>query len=672
MKTPRRIKACVYLRMSSDAQETSIPIQRKRLVELAEKEGYEVVEWYKDEGRSGSKDPEKRLDWMRLLYDAKHDAEWEVVLCFDRSRFSRLDSFEEAFAKQTLRECGKRLHTAIEGLADWESSNGRIMDTIHAEASNAYSVKLARAVLEGRLDAFLSGRYCLHMCPYGMARRVVDPQGETRLISRKESFHIPKGWSQTFVPGDPEEIETVRWIFHIFATQDVGYRWIARQLNAKGVPSASGKKWVTQTVGRLLTVAAYVGDSEFGRRKAGKFARVEGEKVIQRNFGRKTSVGKKGLVRQSTHEGIVDRAVWDAVQAKIKQRHESPVRRLSRGDGGFALKGVLTCGHCKKPLYGKRFGGAVHYFCRRASELGSECGCNQWSIRERAILPCLIGKLTAEIDLRLLELGSVKPPSPQQQVGNDATAALERKVAALDKKIRQGNERFLLAPVERTVQLQAIIGEWEVERAVLVEKLEQAKQSVPSMEGVFSEWQRWFDAANKELIHVQSSPEVGVQFKKGASFTPASFRETLRRFGCRATVWWKQRSARRWDVERVRFELGAKREGDEDLPTDHTYSSVVPVVKSPIDVVFSGKDLFLDSSYDDAVAAMAEMKDQGLTFEEIATRLNERGLKTHKGQPWKKCLVGLVFRTHRSGGPDRTLTATDQRRKQRPPDQVNS
>ena len=44
------MNVALYLRMSSDKQEASIPQQEKALRELCERKGYRVVSVYRDEG----------------------------------------------------------------------------------------------------------------------------------------------------------------------------------------------------------------------------------------------------------------------------------------------------------------------------------------------------------------------------------------------------------------------------------------------------------------------------------------------------------------------------------------------------------------------------------------------------------------------------------------------
>ncbi len=100
-------KACGYVRVSTDRQDTSV--EKKRLAGLAEVDGYEIVQWYVDVNQ--------RSEWLRLLTDAA-TAEWDVVLCHEDARVSRTDLLQNAADMQALKDAGKKLLSAVEGFAE--------------------------------------------------------------------------------------------------------------------------------------------------------------------------------------------------------------------------------------------------------------------------------------------------------------------------------------------------------------------------------------------------------------------------------------------------------------------------------------------------------------------------------------------------------------------------
>lgn len=63
------------------------------------------------------------------------------------------------------------------------------------------------------------------------------------------------------VPGSPEEVDVVRWLFSAFDRHDGTYRQLVSDLNTKGTPSPSGTKWRLPEVSKILRNRAYAGFS---------------------------------------------------------------------------------------------------------------------------------------------------------------------------------------------------------------------------------------------------------------------------------------------------------------------------------------------------------------------------------------------------------------------------
>ena len=89
-------RAVSYYRVSTEKQEASIPAQRTEVEAYAAKHGYQIVREYKDEGISGDA-TEKRVEFQKMLADAKHLGDFGVVLCWDQDRFGRFDPLEAGY-----------------------------------------------------------------------------------------------------------------------------------------------------------------------------------------------------------------------------------------------------------------------------------------------------------------------------------------------------------------------------------------------------------------------------------------------------------------------------------------------------------------------------------------------------------------------------------------------
>ena len=67
------------------------------------------------------------------------------------------------------------------------------------------------------------------------------------------------------VPGPPDEIEIVRWIYRKFAQDRVAESQLARMLNESGVVTDLGRAWTYSTVHQILTNEKYIGHNVYNR-----------------------------------------------------------------------------------------------------------------------------------------------------------------------------------------------------------------------------------------------------------------------------------------------------------------------------------------------------------------------------------------------------------------------
>src|SRR5271155_4326845 len=103
------MEAVLYLRMSSDIQERSIPQQRNWAVEAAGREGVEIVGEFSDAGISGDKTSQRDgfHEMLASCQQRRRDGQpVPVIMCYSASRFSRADSQETAYYIWQFRQAG--------------------------------------------------------------------------------------------------------------------------------------------------------------------------------------------------------------------------------------------------------------------------------------------------------------------------------------------------------------------------------------------------------------------------------------------------------------------------------------------------------------------------------------------------------------------------------------
>lgn len=102
---PNKKASCGYCRFFSDMQrEESIEAQQRAISEYAERNGYDIQEWYIDRAYSGK--TANRPEFQRLLKDVRSkDCPYTAVLVHKLDRFSR-NAAESLKYKGILRDYG--------------------------------------------------------------------------------------------------------------------------------------------------------------------------------------------------------------------------------------------------------------------------------------------------------------------------------------------------------------------------------------------------------------------------------------------------------------------------------------------------------------------------------------------------------------------------------------
>jgi DNA invertase Pin-like site-specific DNA recombinase len=472
--------AVLYLRMSSDDQEGSIEQQRKEVLAFAEGK-YHVVREYVDAGKSGSKDQEKRVAFRRMLLDSAR-GDFQAVLVWKTSRFARLDSLDASEAKRTLRGNGVCLVSIKEGVIDWNTMTGRIMDALHAELDHAYSASLASDSLRGRLDRLAAGFWPNGSVPYGYHRLYVSRDGQEILMRRTQAFRKPDRWDLRLVVCE-EEAAVVRWLFDQITAADRPLRALAQELNARRVPPPAvlgkrqGPGWSPQRVRAILTNPAYVGVGYLGS-------------------GRNRHRGKFDLADNVRQAGccpvLVDPETFERAQAVLAGR--GPGRRKPR-DGTGALAGVLRCGCCGYGLSTGRENGRLYYYCKSPGNRPGLTGCKKWRVYEDEILPRVCRKLVEVVDGELLQALEARPP-----VG-DRLGDLEmarQQLLRLEKAVEEAAGRYLRAPATLLPQIEASL---LAMREELAERTREYRRlAATADESAVSNFTRWWRSVRGSLL----------------------------------------------------------------------------------------------------------------------------------------------------------------------------
>jgi DNA invertase Pin-like site-specific DNA recombinase len=465
--------------MSSSQQDKSIPQQRAEMLPRCKLEGVQVVAEFKDEGISGGGMARRDAFLKMLAYcQERHQAGHPVaaVVCYDTSRFSRADSNETAAYIWQFRQAGVCRLLTVERWYNFARPEDRTMFNIGQDFGNhRFLVEHSRKVLRGKKAAAEAGCFCGGMVPYAFDRLLLDENGvPVQRIPRGAKVRVRNDdWSEVLAPfpaDDPDpdrqqERQTVLWLYQTFATQNVSFRSLAEILNKKGIPGPGSpyrwagarrgrSPWNPQAVKFILTNEVYRGLAHVGKIGTGTYHRLIDAQVTAVGPGDQRTGDGTGIVRELPFGGLVDPALWESVQGKVRERARKSF--LARR-GGYALPGgVLHCGHCGGRMHGatvkpRRNGKMWVYRTYVCSSRSTSPGvCRSYSVREQTILDALVSKLQ-EVYLAPERLEGLRDKLKARAEARHEKApgraeGLKKRLAELDRDIKQGALNLLRSP----------------------------------------------------------------------------------------------------------------------------------------------------------------------------------------------------------------------------------
>ncbi len=446
-------RAVLYLRMSSDHQETSIDDQRSELERYARKLGYSIAGEYLDEAISGD-DTLKRSGFLRMRDDCSSGS-FDVVLCWDQDRFGRFDLLDAGHWIMPFREAGIRLETVAQGRIDWEDLVGQLIYSVNQMGKAQFLRDLSRNTTRGLL---------------AYAREARSGTG-----GRTPFGYNSKNGEVSIVEG---EAEIVRWIFAEYLKPGGSLRSIAGELNRRKVPSPNTARgirrktagvWRGSSVRPILERRKYLGEFVYGARNGGRYFAMRDEEIVPRRKSDK--IGKaEPIVHQGSFEAIIDPQTFDRVQAKLAGNRTKTSRRSARQ---YLLSGLIRCGDCGGAMGGLRPKNPI-YRCRLYHQSGkSACYCN--SISEAPLVSCIVRKIQEKY-LSPAALDRLRKALAQEQERTRPRprdlSRLRKEIDVLDRKIDQGAERILEVSSDIVPILVRKVEEFKSERDRLNQELE--------------------------------------------------------------------------------------------------------------------------------------------------------------------------------------------------------
>lgn len=324
------MKVAIYCRLSEedrnkdspDHESESIQNQKSMLLSYARTQGWELYRIYSDEDYTGA--DRNRPEFKQLLSDAK-ERKFDIVLCKTQSRFTRELELVEKYIHGSFPVWGIRFVSVVDN-ADTENKGNKKARQINGLVNEWYLEDMSENIKSVLNDKRKNGIHIGAFALYGYQK---DPEKKGHLII------------------DEEAAEVVREVFTLFS-KGYGKTAIARLLNERGIPNPTEYKrqkglnyrqpkdknstlWKYYAISNMLGNEMYIGN------------------MVQGKYGSISYKSKKNKPRpkekwyrvQETHEAIIDKELWEKVQAMRKER----AKPFAGGEIGlFARK--VRCANC--------------------------------------------------------------------------------------------------------------------------------------------------------------------------------------------------------------------------------------------------------------------------------------------------------------------------------------
>lgn len=335
IQAERKTRAAAYCRVSTDSEDqaNSFAAQLKYYTDFIRgNTDMEFVDIYADEGITGTC-VNKRDEFKRMMKDAAN-GKIDRIFVKSVSRFSR-NSLECIEAIRRLATYGV---TVL-----FENDN---IDTKTMNSELILYVKSAFAQMEA-----MSG-----------SKRVVTAFRMRMENGECVSTNAPFGYGlsdNNILQIVPEQAEIVRRIFDLYLAGN-GSNRIVEILNNESVPSVNGK-WTTVGVRYILSNEKYIGDTLH-------------QKTYTPQIFPLRNRPNNGVVDQfyveDTHEAIVSRDVFDAVQARLHRNGNT----TKQGNVKRVFDKMIFCEECGWGYKAKMLHGIRYWVCSRKSAAGHTCG----------------------------------------------------------------------------------------------------------------------------------------------------------------------------------------------------------------------------------------------------------------------------------------------------------
>lgn len=345
-----RVKvAAGYVRCSTEMQEDSPEQQKKEISLYAQENGYHIVEWFVDFGKSGTTF-DQRPEFQRMRSRVENDPHFESVICYDESRWGRaIDPEENTYMRVLFRKHNVDV-VLVKTSVDRDNEFAPMLSAFEGVQASQYSKKLSELTLRGAKNNSIYSNG--GTAPYGYQRCALNTKTGSKRLLLEGEWCISGQEKVFWVLGDRSEMSIVKFIFEERA-KGKACVLIAKNLNDRLVPcprrgrwKTLDQKWSAITIKTIIENRAYYGTRVYNRNSMSKIL------ARQRKDNTKHSIRfphwkndqSEWVIVDDAHEPIIAKELWEKANSfhRNQDRHKNGYSYHSE----FLLTGLLRCSYC--------------------------------------------------------------------------------------------------------------------------------------------------------------------------------------------------------------------------------------------------------------------------------------------------------------------------------------
>src|SRR5918993_5671287 len=256
------VGAVIYVRVSTKEQteNLSLATQLKTCEDYCERQGFEVVARFREEGESAK--TVDRTELQKLLQFCRtNKGRVQFVVVFNLTRFAR-EKYDYFALRAHLKSLGISLRSATEPIDD--TSTGKLMEGVLAAFAQFDNDVRSERTRAGMRAALQLGRWTFP-APLGY-------------------LNAPKWSGKSLVP-DPERAPVVKDMFEEYASGRFTKQEVLARVTERGLRTRRGLAVSPQSFGQMLHCTVYIGrieTPEFGVSTRGDFDALISEQTFYR------------------------------------------------------------------------------------------------------------------------------------------------------------------------------------------------------------------------------------------------------------------------------------------------------------------------------------------------------------------------------------------------------